>query len=228
MNLEHVTPELVTALAKAQTELGNAAKNAKNPHFRSDYADLGQILATVKPVLSAHNIALLQSTEFDGRMVSVTTTLAHGSGGYITSIASCVPAKTDAQGIGAATTYLRRYGAAAMTGIGQEDDDGQSATHNREPAPLEDVPSPLELHKQAFEANFEAISAAKVAINKGDWAAVVDATQQIPDEDKKALWAIAPSKGGVAWTTAERKALHSDEYNAARHEWFAQQGGKVA
>jgi hypothetical protein len=224
MNLEHLTPELVTALAKAQTELGNAAKNAKNPHFRSDYADLGQILATVKPVLSAHNIALLQSTEFDGRMVSVTTTLAHGSGGYITSVASCVPAKTDAQGIGAATTYLRRYGAAAMTGIGQEDDDGQSATHNREPAPLVAQETELEKHLRVLEENREAVNACKIAIHKEDWDKLVDSVQQISNEDRLALWNPAPTKGGEAWTVAERKALRSDEYNAAKNRWFAKQG----
>ena len=33
------------------------------------------------------------------------------------------------------TTYLRRYGLAAMAGIAQEDDDGQSAAHNKKPDP---------------------------------------------------------------------------------------------
>jgi hypothetical protein len=78
----------------------------------------------------------LQSTAFEGSLVSVTTVVAHESGGHVSSVASCVPAKSDAQGIGAATTYLRRYGLAAMTGVAQEDDDGTGASHNREPVPV--------------------------------------------------------------------------------------------
>jgi YHS domain-containing protein len=75
-------------------------------------------------VLAKNGIALMQSTSFDGSMVSVTTVLAHSDGGYVSSVARAVPAKTDAQGIGSCTTYLRRYSCSAACGISQEDDDG--------------------------------------------------------------------------------------------------------
>lgn len=139
MNTDKASPELFSALAKAQAEVENASKNAANPHFRSRYADLAEVLNTVRPVLSKHGIAVLQSTEFDGATVSVSTALCHSSGGVVTSTASCVPAKTDAQGIGSATTYLRRYSLAAMCGVAQEDDDGQSAAHSGKPAPVAKV-----------------------------------------------------------------------------------------
>lgn len=226
MNLENITPELIGALAKAQQQLGNASKNAKNPHFRSSYADLGEILATVKPALTSHGIALIQSTAFDGSVVSVTTTLAHESGGYVSSISTCVPAKSDAQGIGSATTYLRRYGCAAMTGIGQEDDDGNSAQHAREPVPLVKEETPLERQQRALDDNFDAVSEIKKAIHLGDWTRVAEAYVDISDEDKAALWSVAPTKGGVAWSTAERKALHCDEFNAARHEVYGERNEK--
>lgn len=123
------TPELFAALAAAQTQVENATKNAVNPHFRSNYADLAEVLNASRPVLAAHGLCIIQSSGFDGNMVSVMTMLAHSGGGLIHSTASCVPAKIDAQGIGAATTYLRRYGLAAMAGIAQEDDDGNAAQH---------------------------------------------------------------------------------------------------
>ena len=135
MNIERATPELFAALAKAQAEIENASKNAANPHFRSRYADLAEVLNTVRPVLAKHGLSVMQSTAFDGVMVSVETVLAHASGGSVSSTASCVPAKTDAQGVGAATTYLRRYALAAISGVAQEDDDGNSAAHNK-PAPV--------------------------------------------------------------------------------------------
>ena len=136
MNIERATPELFAALADAQFQIENASKNAANPHFRSRYADLAEVLNTVRPVLAKHGLSVMQSTAFDGAMVSVETVLAHSSGGSVSSTASCVPAKTDAQGVGAATTYLRRYALAAMAGVAQEDDDGNSAAHTK-PAPVQ-------------------------------------------------------------------------------------------
>lgn len=134
MNLENANAALFAALALAQGEIENATKASTNPHFKSKYADLAEVLNTVRPVLSKHGLAIVQSTESDGNMVSVTTAIVHKEGGYLSSVASCIPAKWDGQGVGAATTYLRRYGLAAMCAIAQEDDDGQSAAHNQKPA----------------------------------------------------------------------------------------------
>lgn len=133
-DVSHATPELFAALAAAHGELENASKNAANPHFRSKYADLAECLNTARPVLAKHGLSIVQFPAFDGAMAHVTTMLSHSSGGYVMATASCVPAKSDAQGIGAATTYLRRYGYAAMAGIAQEDDDGTAAAHDKRPA----------------------------------------------------------------------------------------------
>jgi hypothetical protein len=143
MNLEHTTAGLNKALAQAQSEVENATKGSINPHFKNRYADLAEVLNTVRPVFASHGLSIVQSTSYDGSLVSVTTTILHAEGGYISSTASCVPAKADAQGVGASTTYLRRYALAAMTGIAQEDDDGQSASHTRTAAPAskEDISS---------------------------------------------------------------------------------------
>jgi len=127
MHLEHSTPELFTALAKMQGEVENATKGSLNPHFKSRYADLAEVLNTVRPVMAANGLSVIQSPSFDGVRVSVTTTVCHASGGYVSGELSCVPAKHDGQGVGAATTYLRRYALAAFTGVAQEDDDGQAA-----------------------------------------------------------------------------------------------------
>lgn len=141
MDMTHSNAALFAALAAAQGEVENATKASTNPHFKSRYADLAEVLNTVRPVFSKHGLAIVQSTGFDGGMVSVTTALVHKEGGYITSVASCTPAKTDGQGVGAATTYLRRYSLAAACGVAQEDDDGQSAAHGKAPAPAFAKPS---------------------------------------------------------------------------------------
>jgi hypothetical protein len=134
MELSNANAPLFAALAKAQAEVENATKGSVNPHFKSRYADLAEVLNTVRPVFSHYGLSILQSTSFDGTLVHVTTTVAHAEGGWASSCASCSPARIDAQGIGAATTYLRRYSLAAMCGVAQEDDDGNAASHQQRPA----------------------------------------------------------------------------------------------
>lgn len=160
--------ELATALAAAQGEIENASKNSANPHFRSRYADLAEIINTVRPVFSRHGLAVVQSPSYDGGIVSVTSLLTHKSGQWIRDTASAPASKLDAQGIGSATTYLRRYSLAAFAGIAQEDDDGNAASKqpSKQPAVdegmLTDYLSAIEasasseemtkLYKDAFDA----------------------------------------------------------------------------
>lgn len=158
--------ELACALAAAQGEVENATKNSANPHFRSKYADLAEIINTVRPVFSKHGLAVIQSPSYDGGIVSVTTLLTHKSGQWIRDVASAPASKLDAQGIGSATTYLRRYSLAAFAGIAQEDDDGNAASAKPAPAAkpvdesrltdfiaaIEDAPNSEELQKLYKEA----------------------------------------------------------------------------
>lgn len=137
INMEHATPELLTAYAEAQSEVENAAKNASNTYFSSKYADLAECLNTVRPVFAGKGLSIIQSSAYDGNLLSVTTVVAHAKGGYISAVSSCGISKTDAQEVGKATTYLRRYGLAAMTGIAQEDTDGNEISGKKsEPAPI--------------------------------------------------------------------------------------------
>jgi hypothetical protein len=190
MNIDKATPELFGALAKAQSEIENASKNAANPHFRSRYADLAEVLNTVRPVLAKHGLCVIQSTAFDGTMVSVETVLGHSSGGSVSSVASCVPAKVDAQGVGAATTYLRRYALAAIAGVAQEDDDGNGAAHSK-PAPV--------VQSGVVEEAMARIAAANDAAALGEVGAGL-AKLEVDEASKKKLRAAF---------TARRKALEA-------------------
>ena len=158
IDFTHVTKGFWEAVAKSQLEIGNPNKNSVNGHLKSKYADLPEVLNTIRPVYAANGLGIIQNPFYDGSLATVTTAMGHGpSGGYIVGISACVPAKSDAQGIGAATTYLRRYAAASMTAIAQEDDDGQAARHDRKPAEVVvksiAVPSPKITLTQAAEIN---------------------------------------------------------------------------
>ena len=144
--------ELAKALATAQGEIENASKNAANPHFRSKYADLAEVLNTVRPVMAKHGISISQFPAFEQGVASVETIVMHTSGEWLSGISSAPVTKQDAQGVGSAITYLRRYSLAAIAGIAQEDDDGNSAVGGRgqqRQAPAQ--PKPLNIDK-AVEA----------------------------------------------------------------------------
>ncbi len=207
MNTDKATPELFAALAKAQAEVENATKSSSNPHFRSKYADLAEVLNTVRPVFARHGIAILQSTEFDGARVSVTTALAHTSGGVVTSTAACVPAKTDAQGIGAATTYLRRYSLAAMAGVAQEDDDGQSAAHAGKPMPIPTKTTPMDGVEVTDKHREHAALVGEYA-EVGDWSGAWEYInrQGWTTDDKAAVWSLLPSNVRTALKKAHKEA----------------------
>ena len=141
-NTEHASPELFASLTAAQSEIENATKNANNPFHKSKYADLNEVLSVVKPVFVKHKLFFAQLPSFDGALASITTLISNDKGAYISGTSSCTPAKSDAQGIGSASTYLRRYALAGIAGIYQEDDDGESAKHDRKPAPVAQKPAP--------------------------------------------------------------------------------------
>ncbi len=130
--------ELAAAMAKAQAQLENAAKSSNNPHFKSKYADLAEILNTVRPVFSANGLSVTQCPSFEAGIASVETVLMHSSGQWMSSVISAPVGKQDAQGVGSAITYCRRYSLAAIAGIAQEDDDGNSAVGYAPKAPAYD------------------------------------------------------------------------------------------
>ena len=120
--------EIAAALAKAQGEIQNVVKDAKNPHFKSDYATLDAITDTVRPVFAKHGLAVVQIPAFADGIVTVETMLTHSSGQWIAGDAGSPIQKADPQGVGSATTYLRRYSLAGIAAIAQTDDDGNVAS----------------------------------------------------------------------------------------------------
>ena len=120
--------KLAGSLAKAQGEMGSVKKGSVNPFYKSNYADINDCLEVALPALSKYGLAITQGNEFnntDGYYI--TTTLIHESGQWLKSkVRIPLGGKKDAQAIGGACTYGRRYGLAAMVGLAQVDDDGNS------------------------------------------------------------------------------------------------------
>lgn len=121
--------KLAGSLAKAQGAMRAALKDSVNPHFRSRYADLAGVWDACREPLATNGLAVIQTPgEIGDKTIELTTILAHESGEWIQSTFTIPVSKPDAQGVGSAVTYARRYALAAMVGIVQDDDDGNAAT----------------------------------------------------------------------------------------------------
>jgi hypothetical protein len=118
--------EAIKALVKAQQEMGAVLKNAKNPHLKSKYADLGSVIDATFPALHANGFAVMQPAGMDDMGQFVETHFCHISGKTFSSRIYLVIGKNDMQGVGSAHTYARRYGLLAMAGVAPEDDDGEA------------------------------------------------------------------------------------------------------
>lgn len=121
--------KLSLSLSKAQLEFEKAVKSSENPFFKSRYADLATIINATKEYLCKNELAVMQFPSGDQNSVSITTRLCHSSGEWLESTISGKPPKGDAQSQGSMITYLRRYSLAAICGLSQEDDDGNSLQH---------------------------------------------------------------------------------------------------
>lgn len=125
--------ELATALAKAQGAIKGAIKDAENPHFRSKYADLASVWDACRVALSSNGLAVLQAprgaVNEAGWVVEVETRLLHASGQWMGDTITVPVGKPDAQGLGSALTYARRYALASFVGVAPEDDDGNAAVN---------------------------------------------------------------------------------------------------
>lgn len=127
------------ALVKAQAAMSHAAKDAKNPHFKSAYSSLASVIDAVRPALSSNGLAFVQKLHTADGGVAVETVLIHESGQEMSFGVLFIPAtKQDAQGYGSAISYAKRYSLQAALGIASEDDDGQAAVKSR-PAPLQPI-----------------------------------------------------------------------------------------
>ena len=110
-------------LASVMAELQNPVKNAKNPHFRNEYADLASICAYVRETLGKPGCYFMQPiVQIDGGW-AVETQIYYGGEKMVSGLFPLVPAKQDPQGYGSATTYARRYGLCSLLGIAADDDD---------------------------------------------------------------------------------------------------------
>jgi hypothetical protein len=146
--------ELYAALAAAQAELRPAPFDSVNPHFRSKFASLASVVATLRPVLAKHGLGFHQRIVDNDGLCAITT-IFHSSGQSIDLCGpSFRPGKPDVHGTAAATTYARRIGLSTAFGcVADEDTDGNDALAQEPPTVPEDPRRALLLDEAANAAS---------------------------------------------------------------------------
>lgn len=129
--------ELHARLARVLAEIQDPTKNCDvtvtpksgAPPYSFSYADLGALLAVVRPVLSRHGLSLVQHAEVSPDLVTVRTVVSYG----LANAESCwsSPSSGKPQDIGGVLTYARRYTLGSLIPVfGEPDDDANAASGN--------------------------------------------------------------------------------------------------
>jgi hypothetical protein len=119
--------EFYQKLFSLQQEIEAISKDSKNPFFKSNYADINQLLKHLKPLLKKYKLLLIQpilNNEVNAIIQDV------GSKERIYSSIK-LPDTNDPQKIGGAITYFRRYNIISLLGLESEDDDGNIASNRK-------------------------------------------------------------------------------------------------
>ena len=207
MNKSDQINHLAAALCKAQAEMGGAVKDAKNPFFKSSYADLTSVIKAIKEPFANNGLSYSQLpvTAEGGGGVGVTTILMHSSGQWLESEFYLPLAKKDPQGGGSAITYARRYALQAIAGIPTADDDAEAAMMRGKP-----VEKPREeICAEAVEAHIDSLQYIRKVLSDPtpeNVALAKEAFGEIPDADQRAMW-VAPTKCSTAFLTTEERRL---------------------
>ena len=114
--------------ARGEVESVRKTEEADMGRYQVRYASLNAVLAECERACELHKLAVCQEpTVIDG-LFAVVNSLLHEDGSRLIFEPMCLPLPKEAQALGSATTYLRRYSLVSQFGIAVEDDDGRAAT----------------------------------------------------------------------------------------------------
>lgn len=223
------------AMLIVQGRITGAKRDAKNTHFKNNYATLESVWNTIRPPLQDAGLVVIQKPgRVNDGLLSITTLIVHAeSGEELENIMEIPVTKSDAQGLGSALTYGCRYSLMALFGLPPTDDDGEAArtAHDGEAARKKDPAIPqnwsagyLEWHAEnarhvppeyvrAVNNHWPSIQCIKDAIAIGDLPTGAEAWSELTHEEKTAIWR-APTEGGC-FTINERRVLKGTEFREA-------------
>jgi hypothetical protein len=211
MKFSNSIAHIASALSTFQAMVANVKKESTNPHFKSKYASLDEIITTIRPYMEKNGLSFIQNPVRADGYIGVSTIIIHKSGEFMEFDPVLIPLKQEtAHQVGAAMTYARRYSLGAALGIAtEEDNDGndfKNATTNR----TTDSPGKYQTKKtnnplsNAWNKLIEENPQSKASLAQKRFFAICS-KKKITDKQQKALVYLYSGK-------LSRKDLTSEEY----------------
>jgi hypothetical protein len=157
--------------------MGGALKDATNPFFKSNYADLASVTKAIKQAFSDNGLSYVQFPAAHSNKIGITTRLMHESGEWMEQSFLIPYQQIDPQKAGSVLTYFRRYALASVAGVPQVDDDAEMAMARNEPEPAD------------YSEEFNALTA---IMAKGDPIAVMHYMNDLSEEAQTEVFNYAP------------------------------------
>ena len=187
---------LMDAYLRFQKDVGHATFDSQNPHFKSDFASLKQVIDTVRPVLNRHGITFIQTSLPCNGGVSVETTF-HGYGESIPTGPVFMPVdRANAHAAMGAYTYAKRCSLVLATGIGvDKDDDGNTATANA-PRSTSVAQTVIEQEELEMDENKRDDYAYRIedSFKQDDKAGTMELYNELSSDEKLIIWPLLPSE----------------------------------
>jgi hypothetical protein len=153
---------LLTAIAKAKQEFKPIERSGFNPHYKSKYATLDDILNAIDRSLAERDLVLMQPTLVRDGQTIVKTVIYHTGSGEEISSELLLPSNLEPQKMGSAISYYRRYGLCSLLAIvADEDDDGNGTMSKPKITPVQKLPTEGERKAKAIFETMKAVGLKK-------------------------------------------------------------------
>ena len=126
-------PTIWKAMMDLRGKVDQVERTSKNEFLSYKYANINNIIDTIKPVLYELGMGYVQTVQYiDGiDLLNTRIYLVNHPEEFIESNIRLVMAKEDSQSLGSSITYNRRYALWSMFSLEVHDDDGERATQTK-------------------------------------------------------------------------------------------------
>lgn len=130
---ESKKPTIWKAMMDFRGKVDQVERTSKNEFLSYKYANINNIIDTIKPVLYELGMGYVQTVQYiDGiDLLNTKIYLVDYPEEFIESNIRLVMAKEDSQSLGSSITYNRRYALWSMFSLEVHDDDGERATQTK-------------------------------------------------------------------------------------------------
>jgi len=127
-------PTIWKAMMQFRGKVDQVERTSKNEFLSYKYANINNIIDTIKPVLYELGMGYVQTVQYvDGiDLLNTRIYLVDYPEEFIESNIRLIMAKEDSQSLGSSITYNRRYALWSMFSLEVHDDDGERATKTKD------------------------------------------------------------------------------------------------